>query len=106
MNWKVFFAGLSSIFLISFPSNIWGCSDEGNPYDYYTSFFLKELPGDTSYQPFHYTNYRFLYSTSEIVPVAEATSSDWIGYCGNSVSKKEAYAFVCNYALRDLTILY
>ena len=76
------------------------------PYDYFVSFFHKDLSDQKGYEAFYYTNYQFLYDSNEPVNTAEATSAEWVGYSGNKFSNKEAYSFVCEYAQRDISTLY
>lgn len=96
-----------SIFALTFfPSNIIGCGPESDPYDYYTGFFLNSLSAEKSYHPFLYTSELFLYDTKEPADAAHATSAEWIGYCGNKATKKQAYDFVCRFTYDQLATLY
>ncbi|MEO5996967.1 MAG: hypothetical protein ABIN89_09545 [Chitinophagaceae bacterium] len=106
MSWKRFLIIFINLFFLSFPYNIIGCADILDPYDYFTSFFQNDLAPEKSWHPFYYTNYEFLYNANEPVDVAEATSSEWITYCGGTIDKKQAYDFVCRYAQKDLTGIY
>jgi hypothetical protein len=106
MNWKRFLIISVNILFISFPYNILGCGGEIDPYDYYTSFFQNDLVPEVTWHPFYYTNNQFLYESEEPVDVAEATSSEWIAYCGGNITKKQAYDFVCGYAQKDLASIY
>jgi hypothetical protein len=106
MNWKLCIVVLINAFLISFPYNILGCSDGPDPYHYYSSFFHNDLSADKNYRSFYYTNYEFLYDDAEQNNVADTTSAEWISYCGNRVSNAQAYAFICEYAYKDLASLY
>ena len=105
MNWKLCLAVFINTFLICFPYNILGCGGEIDPYDYYTSFFRNDISDAPGYKPFYYTSYDFLYDNTEPQSTADATSAEWIGYCGNNASKAEAYDFVCRYPHKDLSNL-
>jgi hypothetical protein len=106
MNWKIFSAACVSIVLATFPQNIIGCGPDADPYDYYTSFFHQQLPGARNYQPFYYTSYNFLYDEAEPVATADVLSKEWATYCGNTVTAKDAKAFVTEFAWKDLNNLY
>ncbi len=108
MNWKKFLLSCSSLaLLVSFPYNIIGCAGgEPDPYDYFVSFFDKRLANAPGYEPFYYTNYQFLYKEEEPVNTAAITASEWISYGGNTFSDKAAYAFVNQFARKDLSALY
>lgn len=107
MNWKIFLIVFINIFAIFFPYNIVGCGGgDADPYDYFVSFFHKDLSDQKGYEPFYYTNYQFLYDSNEPVNAAEATSAEWVGYSGNKFSNKEAYSFVCEYSQKDISTLY
>ena len=107
MNWKLFITACSSTACLLFPYNIIGCSGgEMDPYDYYVSFYHKDLAGDTSYRPFYYTNYQFLYDPVEPVNVAEITSAEWAGFGENRFSAREAYDFICRFSFKDISVLY
>lgn len=107
MNWKIFTIVCVNLVAVCFPYNILGCAGgDEDPYDYFVSFYHKDLGDEKGYEPFYYTNYRFLYEEDEHVNTAEVTSAEWVGYAGNKFDKKAAYSFVCEYALKDLTSLY
>jgi hypothetical protein len=107
MKWKICLMICVSIFLLTFlPRNIIGCGPESDPYDYYTGFFLNNLSGEKAYHPFLYTSELFLYDTEEPADAAHATSAEWVGYCGNTATKKEAYDFVCGFTYDQLATLY
>lgn len=108
MNWKAFTAAsISSLFLTCFPYNIIGCAGgDPDPYDYFVSFYHKQLAGSKAHEPFFYTNFQFLYDAAEPVNTAEATSAEWVDYGNKAFSRKEAYAFMCEYSRKDLSVLY
>jgi hypothetical protein len=107
MNWKKCLIVCINVFCLALPYNIIGCAGgDADPYDYFVSFFSKNNTDVKGYEPFYYTNYRFLYQDEEPVSTADLTSAEWVGYGNNSFSAKEAYAFVCQYARKDLSSLY
>ena len=106
MKWKICLIACINIFFLAYPYNIIGCGPETDPYDYYTSFFFNNLSDAKGYHPFFYTNELFLYDTEEPVDAAHATSAEWISYCGNKATHKEAYNFVCRFTYDELAILY
>lgn len=106
MNWKLCLTVFVNLFLISFPYNIIGCGPIPDPYDNYTSFFRNDLSDVKGYQSFYYINDLFLYDDSEPEDVSHATAAEWITYCNNKPSSKEAYDFVCGYDYDDVMKLY
>ncbi|MBS7564835.1 hypothetical protein KHS38_10500 [Mucilaginibacter sp. Bleaf8] len=76
-----FFAGLAII---------QACSDEPDPYDYYTSFFNPNIQGKKDFGSFYFTNYSFLYD--DTAPASEATinAKEWAAYLGSSVKPADA----------------
>ena len=107
MNCKLFLVACINAAALLFPYNIIGCAGgDDDPYDYYVSFFAKNNSSVPGYQPFYYTNVRFLYREEEPVNTAEATAAEWVGYGNNSYSRKDAYDFVVKYARKDLSNLY
>lgn len=107
MNWKKFSIVCINIACLAMPYNIIGCaSDDPDPYDYYVSFFNKNNTEVKGYEPFYYTNYRFLYHEEEPVSTSDLTSAEWVGYGNNSFTAKDARAFVVDYARKDLSNLY
>lgn len=106
MNWKVCLTAFVSTALIAFPQNIIGCGGEGNPYDYYASFFHNNLPDAKAYKPFYYVGSSFLYDDNEPVTVSDILASEWSTYTNGQATEKDAQKFVNKYALKDLTSLY
>jgi hypothetical protein len=106
MKWKICLIACINIFLLLFPYNIIGCGPETDPYDYYTGFFLNNLSEAKGYYPFYYTNELFLYNDEEPSDAAHATSAEWISYCGNEATLKEAYDFVCRFSYDEMETLY
>jgi hypothetical protein len=95
-----------SVAMAAFPQNIIGCGGEGNPYDYYTSFFHNNLPDAKAYQPFYYVGGSFLYDDNEPVTVSDILASEWSAYTGGQANDKEAHRFVNKFAWKDLNSLY
>lgn len=103
---KLFTMVCVSCLLISFPKNIIGCGPGIDPYDYYTSFFNQHIASSTNYKPFYYTGYSFLYDFTEPENQADVLAKEWTVYCKNMVNQKDAYSFVMEYNLKDLSNLY
>lgn len=107
MNWKKCTIVCINIFCLAFPYNIIGCAGgDSDPYDYYVSFFNKNITETKGFEPFYYTNVQFLYQEKEPVTTSEITAAEWVSYGNNSFSGKEAHAFVVDYARKDLSNLY
>ncbi len=107
MNWKKFLIVCVNLACVAFPYNIIGCAGgDADPYDYYVSFFSKNTSAAPGFQPFYFTNVQFLYSEKEPVNTATATAAEWAAYGNNAFSGKDAYAFVVEYARKDLANLY
>jgi hypothetical protein len=107
MNWKKCLIVCINLFCLALPYNIIGCAGgDADPYDYFVSFFSRNNTGVKGYEPFYYTNYRFLYQDEEPVSTADLTSAEWVSYGNNSFTAKDAYAFVCQFARKDLSSLY
>ncbi|MES2430618.1 MAG: hypothetical protein V4556_06740 [Bacteroidota bacterium] len=106
MNWKAFITICVSSFFVSFPQNIIGCGPDADPYDYFTSFFHPNLPEQSGYQPFYYTNYNFLYDYNEPLNIQDVLAEEWSDYTNKKVSSNDALEFVNKYSLNDLTSLY
>ncbi len=107
MSWKKFLIVCINITCLALPYNIIGCAGgDPDPYDYFVSFFNKNNADVKGYEPFYYTNYRFLYEEKEPVETADLTSAEWVGYGNNSFTTSDARAFVVEYARKDLSSLY
>lgn len=106
MNWKIFTAACISVVSVAIPQNMIGCGPELDPYDYYTSFFSKNLSTSQSYTPFYYSNNLFLYSDEDPVNKTDVLSNEWAQYCGAPVKAKDTKEFVTRYALKDVNNLY
>jgi hypothetical protein len=106
MNWKVCIIASVSAAMVSFPQNMIGCSGEGNPYDYYASFFHNNLPDAKGYTPFYYVGSSFLYEETEPVSVADVLATEWSVYTGGKATASDAYKFVNKFAWKDLNNLY
>jgi hypothetical protein len=86
-NWKI-----SVIYCVSFIccffaciAIIFACADEGDPYDYYTSFFHNNIQGQKEYGAFYFTNNLFLYSETEPASEADINAEEWANYLGKNV---------------------
>lgn len=106
MNWKLSISGFIISFLMVFPYNIIGCGGSEDPYDYYTSFFSQALSTDEYVKPFYYTGYRFLHDETEPVSTKEITSTEWLYYTNNEVSKTDVQNFILRYQHKQLSTLY
>lgn len=97
MKWKVFLtASISWLFTI-FPENLIGCSDGGDPADYYTSFFSREIVGQKSLKPFYYTSLSQFYwdeTDGEKQSGNEKIIQEWKNYCDNKPTVSDVRAFV------------
>src|SRR5574343_1947180 len=102
MNWKRSLIACISIGLLLFPYNIIGCADGEAPYDYYVSFFHKRMDGKTAYDPFSYTNLKFLYGDGEAISTEQETAGEWTGYGRQQFSREDAYQFMCKFTARDI----
>jgi len=87
-NWKT-----SVIYCVSFIccffaciAIIFACADEGDPYDYYTSFFHNNIQGQKDYGAFYFTNNLFLYSQTEPASEADINAEEWANYLGKNVT--------------------
>ncbi|WP_432712914.1 hypothetical protein [Pedobacter sp.] len=57
------------------------CGGEVDPYDYYTSYFHNNLPGD-EFTPFFYNQMAFLNSEEDVESEADINSREWGQYLG------------------------
>ncbi len=106
MKWKAFITACISTAIVSFPQNIIGCGPQANPYDYYTSFFHQNLPGNSDYRPFYYVGYQFLYDPSEPASLSDILADEWAAYCGANVKNTDAKKLLNKFAGKDLNNLY
>lgn len=65
---------------------IFACADEGDPYDYYVSFFHNNIQGKKDYGAFYFTNNLFLYSETEPQNEADINANEWAAYLGKNVA--------------------
>ncbi len=68
---------------------ILACADEGDPYDYYTSFFHNNIQGQKDYGAFYFTNNLFLYSNTEPASEADINAEEWATYLGKDVTSAD-----------------
>ncbi|NII24950.1 hypothetical protein HB364_07665 [Pseudoflavitalea sp. X16] len=107
MNWKKFLMVCINVACLAMPYNIIGCAGgDPDPYDYFVSFFNRNNAGVKGYEPFYYTNYRFLYQEEEPVNTSDLTSAEWVKYGNNGFTANDARQFVTEYARKDLSSLY
>ncbi|RYE36669.1 MAG: hypothetical protein EOP42_02480 [Sphingobacteriaceae bacterium] len=78
------FVSLVAAFFIGI-AIIVACSDEPDPYDYYTSFFHSDLQGQKDFGAFYFTDYQFTYGEEEPVSEAAVNAAEWAGYLGAPV---------------------
>lgn len=79
-----YFVSITGLCLISVAVII-ACSDEPDPYDYYTSFFHPNIQGKKDFGAFYFTDYRFTYSDEEPASEAAINSEEWAKYLGGKV---------------------
>ena len=97
MNWKVFLTASISFFLVSFPQNMIGCGGSEDPYDYYTSFFNKNVSEAKGYRPFYYTSLLTFYDDwmqNEPSYADDKVVSEWIKYTTKNIPDSEAGSFI------------
>jgi len=89
--WKkplLFFVSITGICLMSVAITI-ACSDEPDPYDYFTSFFHPDIQGEKDFGAFYFTDYHFTYSNEEPASEAAINSAEWAAYLGNNVKSAD-----------------
>ncbi len=98
MNLKIFLTAFISGIFCAFPTNIFGCGGEVDPYDYYISFFSRKLVTDQEQRPFFYTNLLLFYDGdyygTENIDHSAIMIKDWKKYTGNKVDEKEVEAYL------------
>ena len=98
-----------SAFLLSFPQNIIGCADVGDPEDYFTSFFSRNVAGTENYKPFYYTALLTFYDDWDWdVPVSyenDKVIQEWKQYCGSKASTKDVADFIYGASEKDVVSL-
>ena len=85
--WKkplLYFASLIGCLSIGIAVVI-ACSDEPDPYDYYTSFFNPGIQGKKDYGAFYFTDYQFTYDDVEPMSEASINSTEWATYLAQPV---------------------
>ena len=80
----LYFVSITGFCLMSV-AIIMACSDEPDPYDYYTSFFHPDIQGKKDFSPFYFTDYQFTYSDNEPASEAAINSAEWAHYLGGKV---------------------
>ncbi|WP_345950019.1 hypothetical protein ABDD95_00910 [Mucilaginibacter sp. PAMB04274] len=84
----LYFVSITSLCLISV-AIIMACSDEPDPYDYYTSFFHPDIQGKKDYGAFYFTDYHFTYGNEEPASEAAINSTEWAQYLGGKVKAND-----------------
>jgi len=85
--WKkllLYFVSITGLCIIG-AAVIIACSDEPDPYDYYTSFFRPDIQGKKDFGAFYFTNYQFTYTDQEPVSEASVNSAEWAEFLGAPV---------------------
>ena len=80
----LYFVSITGLCLMS-AAIIMACSDEPDPYDYYTSFFHPDIQGKKEYGAFYFTDYQFTYGDQEPASEAAINSGEWAKYLGGNV---------------------
>lgn len=86
-RWKkplIYFVSITGLCLMSVAITI-ACSDEPDPYDYFTSFFHPDIQGKKEFGAFYFTDYHFTYSNEEPASEAAINSAEWAGYLKGGV---------------------
>ncbi|WP_462267379.1 hypothetical protein [Mucilaginibacter sp.] len=68
---------------------IMACSDEPDPYDYYTSFFHSDIQGKKDFGAFYFTDYQFTYTDDEPASEAAINAAEWADYLGQPVQSQD-----------------
>lgn len=104
MSWKIFITAFISTACISFPQNIIGCGPSPDPYDYYTSFFSKEVSDAKGYKPFYYSSLLEFYDDWDYDTQRgyeeDKIIQEWKQYC--NVSTSDAVEFIYNTTAKDV----
>ena len=106
MKLKIFFAACVSAVVVAFPQNIIGCGPDVDPYDYYTTFFNRDLSDSKVYKPFYYSDYVFLFNEDEAAPATEILAEEWAKYCGAPVLLADVNQILFQATPKDLQLLY
>lgn len=107
MNWKKFLIVSINLVCLALPYNMIGCAGgDDDPYDYYVSFYNKQITDAKGFEPFYYTNTQFLYKEKETIDFGASTAAEWVTYSNNAFSTADAKAFMTQYARKDLSNLY
>ncbi|MBB6108448.1 hypothetical protein SAMN05421821_102315 [Mucilaginibacter lappiensis] len=82
------------------------CGGEGDPYDYYVSFFHNDIQRTQEYKPFYFTSYSFLYDDEEQVSEATLNSREWAAYLGHGVKTEDVEKAMYNLKYNADSTLY
>lgn len=110
-NWKKYTLLLiSTAVLLCAEKLVQACADEGDPYDYYPSFFSNKVVNENAYMPFYYTGmtlyYDEWYEPDTSYPIPDANISEWKAFTGNAASVADLDSFIYRYPYNDLSNLY
>lgn len=94
MKLKIFITAFISMLVVSFPANIIGCGPEAEPYDYFISFFSKDVLSGNEYKSFFFTRYSVVYDNQELATPEEQIVKEWVAYCKEKVTYEDAMSFV------------
>ncbi len=101
MNWMRYTLGTISILaLVSFEQIVTACAGgDEDPYDYFPSYFFKDINKNTAYEAFYYTSWLEYFDG---VPDNDANISEWRTYCNNAASAADIDSFVYKYTVDEL----
>ena len=111
MNWKRSTTLIVSLLtLIPIYKIVQACSDIGDPYDSYTSFFPPQVSSNPAYTPFYYQAwmkyYNEWYDAPPIEGATDGNIEEWYAYAGQSVPRPDLDSFIYRYSYADLKNLY
>jgi hypothetical protein len=106
MKWKIFLTAFISTLFCAMPENMIGCSDSGDPWDYYTSFFSRDIIPQRDLQPFYYTALVTFYTDEPDEEKRAAFNNriveEWRRYCKNQPSPDEVSSFIYTTNIQDI----
>jgi hypothetical protein len=106
MSLKICLSVFISALCLSFPQNLIGCADSGDPHDYYTSFFSRDLNDNGTYRPFYYTSLLTFYDDwdwdTETNYDNDLVISEWKTYSGTKASTKDVVDFIYGATEKDI----
>ncbi len=100
MNWKRYITlAISVIFLVPFEQWVHACAGGDDPYDYFPSYFFRDINKNAAYSPFYYTSL-LVYADDNYTQ--DVNIDEWYAYTSSKVPKQDIDSFVYNYSLADL----